>query len=35
MGDRHPVGRLSVRLRHEDFRWLAGFARQETSARRP
>lgn len=29
MGDRHPVGRLSVRLRQEDFQWLAGFARQE------
>ncbi len=29
MGDRHPAGRLSVRLRHEDFQWLAGFARQE------
>jgi hypothetical protein len=24
-----PVCRLSVRLRHEDFQWLAGFARQE------
>ena len=29
MGDRHPVGRMSVRLRHEDFQWLAGYARQE------
>jgi Protein of unknown function (DUF2786) len=29
MGDRHPEGRLSVRLRHEDAQWLAGFARQE------
>jgi uncharacterized protein DUF2786 len=29
MGDRRPVRRLSVRLRHEDFQWLAGFARQE------
>ena len=29
MSDRHPVRRLSVRLRHEDFQWLAGFARQE------
>ena len=29
MVDRHPVRRLSVRLRHEDFLWLAGFARQE------
>lgn len=30
MGDRHPMGRLSVRLRQEDFQWLAGFARQES-----
>jgi hypothetical protein len=29
MGDRHPGCRLSVRLRQEDFQWLAGFARQE------
>jgi Protein of unknown function (DUF2786) len=29
MADRHPVRALSVRLRHEDFQWLAGFARQE------
>src|SRR5438477_12590300 len=29
MGDRRPVRRRSVRLRHEDFQWLAGFARQE------
>lgn len=29
MADRHPVRRLSVRLRHEDFQWLAGLARQE------
>jgi uncharacterized protein DUF2786 len=29
MADRHPGRRLSVRLRHEDFQWLAGFARQE------
>lgn len=29
MADRHPGCRLSVRLPHEDFQWLAGFARQE------
>lgn len=32
MGDKHPGSRLSVRLRQEDFQWLARFARQENAS---